>query len=224
MGRSSIARSDADYAQRTGFPVNPHIHFNEDIAKVKEFIESWSEKRHTLPYETDGLVIKVDSFAQRARLGQTSKAPRWVVAFKYEAEQAATKLLSIEIQVGKTGALTPVAHLQPLKLAGTTVSRASLHNADEIARKDIRVGDWVVVEKAGEVIPYVIRSEPDRRDGSEKKFHFPATCPVCGAAVEREEGEAAYRCTGIACPAQLKERLRYYASRMPWISKGWGSP
>jgi DNA ligase (NAD+) len=206
-----------------GFPVNPHIQFFEQLDKLEAYIQSWSEKRHTLPYETDGIVVKVDDFAQRNKLGQTSKAPRWVVAYKYEAEQAATKLLSIDIQVGKTGALTPVANLQPLKLAGTTVSRASLHNADEIARKDIRVGDWVVVEKAGEIIPYVIRSEPDRRDGTEKVFHFPSTCPVCGAAVEREEGEAAYRCTGIACPAQLKERLRYYASRNALDIEGLGA-
>jgi DNA ligase (NAD+) len=206
-----------------GFPVNSHIQFFEQLDKLEAYIQSWSEKRHTLPYETDGIVVKVDDFAQRNKLGQTSKAPRWVVAYKYEAEQAATKLLSIDIQVGKTGALTPVAHLQPLKLAGTTVSRASLHNADEIARKDIRVGDWVVVEKAGEIIPYVIRSEPDRRDGTEKIFHFPSTCPVCGAAVEREEGEAAYRCTGIACPAQLKERLRYYASRNALDIEGLGA-
>jgi DNA ligase (NAD+) len=206
-----------------GLPVNTHIEFFDQIDKLESYIESWAEKRHTLPYETDGLVVKVDNFSQRSRLGQTSKSPRWVVAYKFEAERAATKLLSIDIQVGKTGALTPVANLQPLKLAGTTVSRASLHNADEIARKDIRVGDWVVVEKAGEIIPYVLKSEPDRRDGSEKIFRFPATCPVCGAPVEREEGEAAYRCTGIACPAQLKERLRYYASRNALDIEGLGT-
>ena len=205
-----------------GFPVNPHIQFCDSIDEVLTYIDTWAEKRHTLAYETDGLVIKVDDIGQRNRLGMTSKAPRWVVAYKFEAEQAATKLLSIDIQVGKTGALTPVANLAPIKLAGTTVSRASLHNADEIARKDIRLGDWVVVEKAGEIIPYVIRSEPERRDGAEQVFHFPTTCPVCGSPVERVEGEAAYRCTGLSCPAQLKERLRYYASRIAMDIEGLG--
>jgi DNA ligase (NAD+) len=208
--------------RENGFQVNPHIEFFDAIDEVLTYIETWAEKRHTLPYETDGLVIKVDDIGQRNRLGMTSKAPRWVVAYKFEAEQAATKLLSIDIQVGKTGALTPVANLSPIKLAGTTVSRASLHNADEIARKDIRIGDWVVVEKAGEIIPYVIRSEPERRDGTEVVFYFPTTCPVCGSPVERVEGEAAYRCTGIACPAQLKERLRYYASRIAMDIEGLG--
>ncbi len=209
--------------RESGFPVNPHIQFFGAIEEVLTYIETWAEKRHELPYETDGLVIKVDDIGQRNRLGMTSKAPRWVVAYKFEAEQASTKLLSIDIQVGKTGALTPVANLKPVKLAGTTVSRASLHNADEIARKDIRVGDWVVVEKAGEIIPYVIRSEPERRDGKEEAFHFPTACPVCAAPVERVEGEAAYRCTGIACPAQLKERLRYYASRQAMDIEGLGT-
>src|SRR5205823_6479625 len=132
--------------------------------------------------------------------GTTSKAPRWVVAFKYEAEQALTRLHKIEVQVGKTGILTPVAHLEPVQLAGTTVSRASLHNADEIERKDIRIGDQVLVEKAGEIIPYVIRAETSVRTGAEKKFRFPTHCPVCGADVEREEGSAYFRCTGPACP------------------------
>jgi DNA ligase (NAD+) len=146
-----------------------------------------------------------------------------MVAYKYEAEQALTKLLSIEVQVGKTGTLTPVAYLEPVHLAGTTVSRASLHNADEIVRKDIRVGDMVLVEKAGEIIPYVIRSEPGARSGSEKVFHFPKKCPVCGSPVEREEGSAHYRCTGPSCPAQLKERLRFYAHRNAMDIEGLGT-
>src|SRR5438477_3729786 len=169
------------------------------------------------------MVIKVDDFDQRQRLGWTSKAPRWVVAYKFAAEQALTKLLKIEVQVGKTGTLTPVAHLEPVKLAGTTVSRASLHNADEITRKDIRAGDMVLVEKAGEIIPYVIRSEPGARTGEEQVFHFPSKCPVCGAPVEREEGGAYFRCTGPACPAQLKERLRFYAHRNAMDVEGLGT-
>jgi DNA ligase (NAD+) len=145
------------------------------------------------------------------------------VAYKFEAEQALTKLHKIEVHVGRTGILTPVAHLEPVQLAGTTVSRASLHNADEIARKDIRAGDMVVVEKAGEIIPYVIRSEPGARTGKEKPFRFPNTCPVCGAPVEREEGGAHYRCMGPSCPAQLKERLRFYAHRNAMDIEGLGT-
>ena len=206
-----------------GFPVNTHIKTLSSIDEVVTYCESWTERRHELPYETDGMVIKINDLAQRERLGQTSKAPRWVVAFKFDAEQASTRLLSIEVQVGKTGALTPVANLEPRKLAGTTVSRASLHNADEIARKDIRVGDWVVVEKAGEIIPYVVRSEVARRDGTEKPFQMPRKCPVCGSPVEREEGEAVFRCTGLSCPAQLKERLRFFASRNAMDIEGLGT-
>jgi DNA ligase (NAD+) len=205
-----------------GFPVNPHISSFDTIDEVIAYCESWAEKRHELPYETDGMVIKVDDASQRRRLGATSKAPRWVVAYKFAAEQALTKLLSIEVQVGKTGILTPVAHLEPVQLAGTTVSRASLHNADEIARKDIRVGDMVLVEKAGEIIPYVIRSEAAARTGSEKVFRFPTKCPVCGAPVEREPGSAHFRCMGPACPAQLKERLRFFAHRNAMDIEGLG--
>jgi len=206
-----------------GFPLNPNTARFDNIDAVLEHCTSWAERRHDLPYETDGMVIKVNDLGQQRRLGATSKAPRWVVAFKYAAEQALTKLLKVEVQVGKTGILTPVAHLEPVKLAGTTVSRASLHNADEIARKDIRVGDMVLVEKAGEIIPYVIRSEPAARTGAEKLFHFPKKCPVCGAAVEREEGGAYFRCTGPACPAQLKERLRFFAHRNAMDIEGLGT-
>src|ERR1051325_4208762 len=149
--------------KRFGFTVSPHIESFDTIDAVIEYCNSWATKRHELPYETDGMVIKVDDFAQRKRLGTTSKSPRWVIAYKFAAEQGLTKLLSIDIQVGKLGTLTPVANLAPVKLAGTTVSRASLHNADFIETKDIRVGDMVVVEKAGEIIPYVVRSEPDAR-------------------------------------------------------------
>jgi DNA ligase (NAD+) len=205
-----------------GFPVNPHIEAFDAIDKAIEYCLSWAERRHDLPYETDGLVLKVDDLDQRRRLGTTSKAPRWVVAYKFAAEQALTKLLKIEVQVGKTGTLTPVAHLQPVHLAGTTVKRASLHNADELARKDIRVGDMVVVEKAGEIIPYVVRSEAGARTGQEKVFHFPAKCPVCGAPVERDEGGVYYRCMGPACPAQLKERLRFFAYRGAMDIEGLG--
>lgn len=211
-----------DLLRKFGFPVNPNIQAFDSIHEVVTYCESWDKRRIDLPYETDGMVIKVNDLEQRRRLGATSKAPRWVVAYKFAAEQALTKLLTIEVSVGKTGTLTPVAHLEPVQLAGTTVKRASLHNADEIARKDIRVGDMVMVEKAGEIIPYVIRSESSARKGDEKVFHFPKKCPVCGSPVEREEGEAAYRCTGINCPAQLKEKLRFYAHRNAMDIEGLG--
>jgi DNA ligase (NAD+) len=211
-----------DLLRRYGFPVNPHTASFEDIDAVIAFCLSWADRRHDLPYDTDGLVIKVSDFRQQQRLGWTSKAPRWVVAYKFAAEQALTKLLKIEVQVGKTGMLTPVAHLEPVKLAGTTVSRASLHNADEITRKDIRVGDMVVVEKAGEIIPYVVRSEPAARTGKEKVFHFPRTCPVCGSPAEKDEGGVYIRCTSPTCPAQLKERLKFYAHRNAMHIEGLG--
>ncbi|HEV3238088.1 MAG TPA: NAD-dependent DNA ligase LigA, partial [Gemmataceae bacterium] len=208
--------------RKYGFPVNPHIKSFDTIEGVIEYCNSWETKRHDLPYETDGMVIKVDDFAQRETLGYTSKFPRWAMAYKFAAEQGLTKLHSIEVQVGKTGTLTPVAHLEPVKLAGTTVSRASLHNADEIARKDIRIGDMVVVEKAGEIIPYVVRSEPGARTGEEKTFRFPTKCPVCGGLVKRDEGSAFYRCTNPSCPAQLKERLLFFGHRNGMRIEGLG--
>jgi DNA ligase (NAD+) len=206
-----------------GFPVNPHVVVLNGIDAVVAYCQGWAERRHTLPYETDGMVIKVNDLEQQRRLGSTSKSPRWVVAYKFEAEQALTRLLRIEVQVGKTGILTPVAHLEPVQLAGTTVSRASLHNADEIERKDIRIGDQVLVEKAGEIIPYIIRSEAAGRSGTETRFVFPTQCPVCGAAVEREPGGVYYRCTGPSCPAQLKERLRFFAHRNAMDIEGLGT-
>jgi DNA ligase (NAD+) len=205
-----------------GFPVNPHIQACATIEEVIAYIQTWDQRRHELPYETDGMVIKVNDYDQQRRLGATSKAPRWVVAYKFAAEQALTKLLRIEVQVGKTGKLTPVAHLEPVRLAGTTVSRASLHNADQIAKKDIRIGDMVVVEKAAEIIPYVVRSEAAARTGNEKVFHFPSKCPVCGGPVQREADEADYYCLGVDCPAQLKERLRSYGRRKAMDIEGLG--
>jgi DNA ligase (NAD+) len=189
---------------------------------VIAYCDSWADKRNDLAYETDGMVVKVDDFDQRRRLGVRSKSPRWVVAYKFAAEQALTRLKAIDVQVGKTGKLTPVARLDPVRLAGTTVSNASLHNASEIARKDIRVGDMVVVEKAGEIIPYVVRSEAAVRTGGEKVFHFPKQCPECGAPVEPDENGIFYYCTGPACPAQLKERLRHYAMRDSMDVEGLG--
>jgi DNA ligase (NAD+) len=212
-----------DLLKRFGFPVNPNIASFDTIDAVIEYCNSWATKRHDLPYETDGMVIKVNDFAQRRRLGTTSKSPRWVMAYKFAAEQGITKLVSIDIQVGKLGTLTPVANLEPVKLAGTTVSRASLHNADFLAAKDIRVGDTVVVEKAGEIIPYVVRSEPAARIGKEKVFEFPTKCPACGSPVELDKNGTFYRCTGgRKCPAQVKEILRAYARRSAMDIEGLG--
>lgn len=207
-----------------GFPTNPHLAHFGAIDEVIAYCESWGENRNELPYDTDGLVIKVDDFGQRRRLGATAKAPRWVVAYKFAAEQGLTRLTHIELQVGKLGTLTPVAHLEPVRLAGTTVRRASLHNAEFIASKDIRVGDMVVVEKAGEIIPYVVRSEPGARTGQEEVFRFPATCPHCGSPVEKDKNGAFYRCTGgKKCLAQIKEVLRAFARRSAMDVEGLGT-
>jgi DNA ligase (NAD+) len=209
--------------RRFGLPVNPHIESFDTIDAVIAYCNSWATKRNDLPYDTDGLVIKVNDYAQRKRLGVTAKAPRWVIAYKFAAEQAVTRLTDIQLQVGKLGTLTPVAHLEPVRLAGTTVSRASLHNADFIAEKDIRIGDTVVVEKAGEIIPYVVRSEPGARTGGEKVFHYPKKCPFCGSPVERDKNGVFYRCTGgRKCAAQVKEVLRAYARRSAMDIDGLG--
>jgi DNA ligase (NAD+) len=178
--------------------------------------------RHHFIYETDGAVVKVDSFAQRESLGMTSKSPRWAVAFKYEAERVETKLLDILIQVGRTGVLTPVAALEPVFVSGSTVARATLHNEDEIERKDIRIGDTVVIEKAGEVIPAVVSVRTDLRNGTEKKFRLPTKCPVCGSRVVKDEGQVAVRCVNAQCPAQLKRRIEHFAARGAMDIEGLG--
>ncbi|HEY2158180.1 MAG TPA: NAD-dependent DNA ligase LigA, partial [Isosphaeraceae bacterium] len=210
--------------KRFGLPVSPHNERFDSIDAVIAHAEAWATKRHELDFQTDGLVIKVDDLGQRDRLGTRSKSPRWVIAFKYAAEQAITKIRGITVQVGKTGKLTPVAELDPVTLAGTTVKRATLHNADEIARKDVRVGDTVVIEKAGEIIPQVVRVETEGRDGTEPPFAFPAVCPSCGAPAARVEGEVDYRCTNppSKCPEQLKELVRWFAHRDAMDIEGLG--
>lgn len=208
-----------------GFPVNPHTRVCKNIDEVIACADEWNTKRHGLPYDTDGLVIKVDSLAQRQRLGTTNKFPRWARAYKFEAEQATTKLARIEVQVGRTGKLTPVAYFDPpVKLAGTTVSRATLHNADEIARKDIRLGDTVVVEKAGEIIPQVIRVVDAGRKGRGPAFEFPAKCPVCGSKTRREPDSPFVICTAPRgdCAGQLERTLAQFARRDAMDIEGFG--
>jgi DNA ligase (NAD+) len=184
-----------------------------DLDRVLDFYERLSRERDSLDYEIDGVVVKVDDLAARARAGATSKFPRWAVALKYPAQQATTRVQRILVQVGRTGKLTPVAELEPVALAGTTVSRATLHNEDEVERKDVRVGDTVLIEKAGEIIPQVVKVIASARGRSSRRFAMPVRCPVCDSDAVREDGEAARYCTGAACPAQLRERLLHYASR-----------
>ena len=212
-----------DTLKRLGFPVNPHTQPCHSIDEVIAYCDSWAERRHDLPYDTDGMVIKVDSYAQRERLGYTSKFPRWARAYKFAAEQAVTRLARVEVQVGRTGKLTPVAHFDPpVRLAGTTVSRASLHNADEMERKDVRVGDMVVVEKAGEIIPQVVRVETSARTGDEQRFEFPEACPICGSPTERDG--PSYFCTAPRgkCGGQLKRQLLQFARRTAMDIEGLG--
>jgi DNA ligase (NAD+) len=196
-----------------GLPTNPQIWTASTASEVMAAIMELGAIRHGFPFETDGAVIKVGKISQHERLGSTSKAPRWAIAYKYEPEQAKTRLLDITIQVGRSGVLTPVAELEPVFVAGSTVSRATLHNEEEIVRKDLRIGDWVLVEKAGDVIPAVVRVLTEERDGSEKTFKMPTCCPVCGSAVTKEEGEVAVRCGNPGCAAQVRRRIEYFASR-----------
>src|SRR5580658_4667527 len=196
---------------RHGFKVNPKRRLCEDIEQALAFCREWEAEREALPYEIDGVVLKVDSVPQQRRLGFTAKAPRWAIAFKYAARQVETEIIDITVQVGRTGALTPVAHLAPKAVSGVMVSRATLHNEDEIARLGLQIGDTVVVERSGDVIPKVVRV---KMQGTHRKlFRMPATCPVCGGRVVREEGEAASRCINVNCPARLKESIHHFASR-----------
>ncbi len=203
-----------DWLRRLGFKVNPESRSARTIDEVIAHCAQWQEKRHTLSYEIDGIVVKVDSLDQQLRLGATSSSPRWAIAFKFPAEQKETRVRDIWPSVGRTGTVTPIAEFEPVFIAGSTVSRASLHNEDYVRDKDIRIGDWVVIQKAGDVIPEVVRVLPERRTGAERPFVMPETCPVCGARVVREEGEAAHRCTNpLTCPAQRVEGLIHFASR-----------
>jgi DNA ligase (NAD+) len=196
---------------RMGFKVNVSRKLCRDVEEVLAFCAEWEAKREHLPYEIDGVVVKVDSIAQQEQLGFTSRAPRWAIAYKYPARQALTTVENIDVQVGRTGALTPVAHLKPVEVSGVTVARATLHNEDEIERLGLQIGDIVVIERSGDVIPRVVRVH---EQGSYRKpFHMPATCPVCGGRVVREETEAATRCINTNCPARLKESILHFSAR-----------
>lgn len=205
-----------------GFPTTPHVTCWPDLESAAGFCESFIERLHELDFEIDGLVLKVNRFDQRERLGATSKAPRWVIAYKFEKYEATTRVQAIRVQVGKTGTITPVADLEPVEVAGTTVSRASLHNAEEIRRKDVRVGDVVVVEKAGKIIPHVVRVEKHLRQAPLPPFRFPKKCPECRTDLVKDEGGVYIRCPNPECPAQIKERIRFFASRNAMDIEGLG--
>jgi DNA ligase (NAD+) len=202
------------WAESLGMPVNPHVRRFETLDDVLRYIDEWQARRGTLEYGTDGVVVKVDSLDQQAELGATSQAPRWAIAYKFPAEEAETRVADIWVSVGRTGAITPVAELEPVRVSGVIVRRAGLHNEDELRRKDVRIGDRVIVRRAGEVIPEIVRVLTDRRTGDEREFQMPSVCPICGSPVERRPGEAVARCTGGAvCPAQVLSRLIHFASR-----------
>ena len=224
--RPALAQTHADtlaQLKALSLPVTDHYELAADIAEVITICDRWEHRRDTLDYQIDGMVVKVDDLDQQRRLGQTSRAPRWCIAYKYAAEQAETVVESIAVQVGKTGALTPVANLKPVQLAGTTVSRASLHNFDELQRKDVRPGDTVLVEKAGEIIPQVVEVKIEKRAKGTSPFTPPKKCPECNGAVMKDPGGVYIRCINPACPAQLAERLRYFAARGQMDIEGLGA-
>jgi DNA ligase (NAD+) len=202
------------YLRALGFPVNQDARRFTNFEEVLAYCEEWMARRDKLPYEADGMVIKVDDFAQQRELGVVGRDPRWAIALKFPAREAITRLLDITVNVGRTGVVTPNAELEPVQIGGVIVRNASLHNADYIAKRDIRIGDYVVVKRAGDVIPYVVGPVVARRDGSERPWQFPTHCPACGSPLEREEGEAAWRCNNFSvCPAQLVRRVEHFASR-----------
>ena len=205
-----------------GFKVSPYVKLCKNIDEAIEYFNEWVDRRDSLPFEIDGMVLKVNSFDQQRRLGTTIKSPRYAIAYKFPARQATTRIKDIVLQVGRTGVVTPVAVLDPVHLSGTIVSRATLHNEDEIKRKDIRIGDWVIVEKGGEIIPKVVKVIKDKRTGEEKEFRMPEKCPVCGGKLVREEGEVAWRCINVSCPAQIKRSIQHFASRNAMDIEGLG--
>jgi len=211
-----------DMLATLGIPTNPLRRLCHGIEEAITFYREFQRMREDLPYEADGIVIKVNDFSSREKLGAVSRSPRWAIAGKYPAEQGVTKLKDIVVQVGRTGVLTPVAVLEPLRLRGVEITHATLHNEDEIVRKGIRVGDMVIVQRAGEVIPQIVGSVIERRDGTEREFVMPATCPVCGSDVVRLPGEVAHRCLNVSCPARIKESIIHFVSKGGFDIDGFG--
>lgn len=208
---------------KMGFKINPNKKLCKTIEEVMDYCNSWENKRKELPYEVDGMVIKVNDFELRERLGSTGKNPRWAIAYKFPATEVTTVLEDITLQVGRTGIITPVAKLKPVLLSGSTISSATLHNADEIARKDIRIGDTVFIKKGGEVIPEVIKPVIENRTGKEEVFNMPDSCPVCGEKLVRYEEEIAWRCENLQCPAQTQRRIEHFVSRDAMNIEGFGT-
>ena len=208
--------------QAWGFRINPLIRPKISIRETLDFFLELNQMRHQLPYDIDGMVIKVDSIPLQQQLGATTRSPRWAIAYKFQAIQETTVIENIEVQVGRMGTLTPVAHLKPVNVGGVTVSRATLHNEDEIQKKDIRIGDTVLVQRAGDVIPEVVKVILSNRTGDEMKFVMPQSCPICNTSAVRIEGEAATRCNNAACPAQVKERIKHFASKGAFDIDGLG--
>ncbi|RIK07725.1 MAG: DNA ligase (NAD(+)) LigA [Acidobacteria bacterium] len=223
-GLAVTSQSDAlAWARQAGLPVNPKVERHSSISDVHKYCEQVLEIRHSLGYEIDGVVIKVDEFSQQAELGETAKAPRWAIAYKFPPEERITRVDDIRVHIGRTGAATPLAVMEPVRVGGSTVGFATLHNIDEIRRKDIRIGDWVTIRKAGDVIPEVVGPVISRRTGEETVFEMPATCPSCGSPIVRAEGEAVARCTGgFECPSQLLERLHHFCGRSGMDIEGLG--
>lgn len=211
-----------DYLDKLGFKTNQERRKFSSIDEVIDFVQGWTEKRPHLPYEIDGMVIKVDSLGQQELLGTTAKSPRWAIAYKFPAEEVVTTLIDIELSVGRTGVVTPTAILEPVKVAGTTVQRASLHNEDLIREKDIKIGDQVVIKKAGDIIPEVVNVLPERRTGEERDFSMPTHCPECNSELVRLEEEVALRCINPKCPAQIREGLIHFVSRDAMNIEGLG--
>jgi len=212
-----------EFLKIAGFKVNPNIKRCIDIQEVIDYCKSWKNQKKKLNYEIDGMVIKVNQLALREELGSTSKSPRWAIAYKFPAEQMTTIIEDIIVGVGRTGALTPVAILKPVNISGSKIQRATLHNEDEIRRKDIRIGDTVLIQKAGEVIPEIIKVIKEKRSGKEKVFHMPGRCPVCHSEIVKLDNEVVSRCNNISCPAQIKERIKHFVSRQAMDIDGLGS-
>ena len=208
--------------ERWGLPIETHWARCHGVGDVLAYCDRWREKRHTLRFDTDGVVVKLDDLALREKAGATAKFPRWAVAFKFPAEQATTRLLKIEVEVGRTGAVTPLAVLEPVRLSGSTISKATLHNEQEVARRDIREGDYVIIEKGGEVIPKVVKPVLSKRGPEVAPWKMPAVCPSCGSRLHRPEGEAIWRCVNAACPARIRRGLEHFAGRRAMNIEGLG--